>query len=101
MVSKFQYLPNKEILLKSEMENICYGDLKHKYTTCASSPSQSEFFPMSPKGIWEMEISKAREMAENNMYKLRITELHSGSLRDYLWKHLLKWKNGGRSNHES
>ena len=60
-------LTYKEILVKSEMENTCYVDLKHKYTTCASSPSQSEFFPISPKGIWEMEISKARQMAESNM----------------------------------
>lgn len=59
------------------MENICYGGLKHKYTTCASSPSQSEFFPISPKGIWEMEISKARQMAENNMYKVRMSQSYT------------------------
>lgn len=70
-ISTFTY---KEILVKSETENICYGDLKHKYTTCASSSSQSEFFPISPNGIREMEISKAGQVAENNMHKLRISE---------------------------
>lgn len=56
------------------MENICYRDLKDKQTTYASLPTQSEFFPTSPKEIWEMEISSAREVAENNMYKLKMSQ---------------------------
>lgn len=74
------------------MENICYGVLKHKYTPLCHITLTKWVFPLSPKGIWEMEISKARQMAENNTYKLRMSELHSGSLRDYLWKHLLNGK---------
>lgn len=56
------------------MENICYRDLKDKYTTYASLSAQSEFFPTSPKEIWEMEISNTREVAENNMYKLKMSQ---------------------------
>lgn len=37
-------------------------------------PHKWGFFPISPKGIWEMEISKARQMAENNMYELRMSQ---------------------------
>lgn len=61
-------------LVNSEMETICYSNLKDKYTIYASSPTQNEFCPIAPEEIWEMEISSAREGAENNMYKLRISQ---------------------------
>lgn len=64
----------KRDLVNSEMETICYSNLKDKYTIYASSPAQSQFCPTAPEEIWEMEISSAREVAENNMYKLRISQ---------------------------
>lgn len=56
------------------MENISYRDLKYKYTTCLITHRKQVFFLTSPKEIWEMEISNAREMAENNMHKLRMSQ---------------------------
>lgn len=47
--------------------------MKHKYTLYCITVTKW-VFPLSPKGIWEMEISKARQMAENNMYKLRMAQ---------------------------
>lgn len=61
-------------LVNSEMENICDRSLKAKYTTYASWPTQSKFCPTAPEEIWEMEISSAREVVENNIYKLRMSQ---------------------------
>lgn len=58
----------------SKFRNGRYLLERSKRQTHHLSPTQSEFFPTSPKEIWEMEISNAREVAENNMYKLRMSQ---------------------------